>query len=165
MKRVLLLAVISALSIAGAAQAKGGPVTKQNGSAPVLSFTSICSVPRPTRTTAICGGDVTKFTDVDGKLNAVQAKRGRYNLDFAFSNLTPGVEYRLWSTRSGTAWVEVGRMFADAVRIRARTSFRRTSPSGLGFDLNTISGDITIVTSWWSDQQLSVNPDGSLAAG
>ena len=38
-------------------------------------------------------------------------------------------------------------------------------PDGLGFDLNTISGDITIVTSWWSGQQLSVNPDGSLAAG
>ncbi len=118
MKRALLLAVISALSIAGAAQAKGGPVTKQNGSAPVLSFTSICSVPGDYADYGFAAATSTKFADVGGKLNAVQTKPGIYNLDFTFSKLTPGVEYRLWSTRNGTAWVEVGRMFADAARIR-----------------------------------------------
>jgi hypothetical protein len=32
----------------------------------------------------------------------------------------------------------------------------------LGFDLNTVQGDVTIVTSWWSGQYLVVKPDGTL---
>ena len=36
------------------------------------------------------------------------------------------------------------------------------APGGLGFDLNTIQGDITVVTSWWSGQKLVVNPDSTL---
>ena len=133
MKRALLLAVISALSIAGAAQAKGGPVTKQNGSAPVLSFTSICSVPG-LRGLRPCGGDVKKFADVGGKLNAVQPKPGRYNLDFAFSKLTPGVEYRLWSTRErhgGRGSRSAGRSLTSSGpwRIKLQTDRPRASAS------------------------------------
>ena len=41
--------------------------------------------------------------------------------------------------------------------------YQTNAPGGLGFDLNTIDGDITIVTSWWSGQKLVVNPDGTLS--
>lgn len=49
-------------------------------------------------------------------MNAIQAKPGRYNLEFEFSNLTPGVEYRLWSTSDGRSFTEVGRMVAKCDR-------------------------------------------------
>ena len=99
-------------------------------------------------------------------MNAVQAKAGRYNLDFSFTNLTPGVEYRLWATRDAVpfngTYLEVGRAFADASG-NASYKLQTTTPGGLGFDLNTVQGDITIVTSWWSGQYLVVNPDSSLS--
>ena len=100
MKRALLVTLIAALSAVGFAQAKG-PTTKQNGSEPVISaFTSICAVSGYANY-GFCGGDATRFTNVGGKMNAVQPKAGKYNLDFSFTNLTPGVEYRLWATREG----------------------------------------------------------------
>jgi hypothetical protein len=106
------------------------------------------------------------FTNVKGKLNAIQVKLGRYNLDFSFTNLTPGVEYRLWATRNAIpfqgTYLEVGRAVADAggnVTYKLQT----TEPGGLGFDLNRYHGDVTIVTSWWSGQSLVVNPDGTLS--
>ncbi len=74
-------------------------------------------------------------------MNAVQPKQGRYNLDFSFTNLTPGVEYRLWATRDafpfhGT-YLEVGRAVADASG-NASYKLQTTEPGGLGFDLNTV---------------------------
>lgn len=166
MKRITLTGmVVVALSLAGTSQA-GGPVTKQNGSEPVISaFTSICAV-SGYADYGLCGGDVTRFTDVGGRLNAIQPKRGQYNLEFTFDHLTPGVEYRLWATRdavpfSGT-YTEVGRMVADesgSVKYKLKTE----EPGGLGFDLNTVQGDITVVTSWWSGQHLVMNADGSLS--
>lgn len=161
MKRVLLFAVIAALSVVGLAQAAGGPITKQNGSSPVLTFTSICAVSGYANY-GFCGGDVTKFTDVAGRMNAIQAKPGRYNLDFSFANLTPGTEYRLWSTRDAFTWVEVGRAFADEFGSVAYT-LQTNSPAGLGFDLNTVSGDTTIMSSWWSGKKLVVNGDTTLS--
>jgi hypothetical protein len=163
MKRVLLVTLLAALSIAGLAQAKGGPITKQNGAKGGLDvFTSICSVSGYANY-GYCGGDVTRFTDVTGRINAMQFDPGVYRLDFNFDKLTPGAEYRLWATRDGSSYLEVGRMVASdsgSVSYRLQTN----DPAGLGFDLNTINGDATIVTSYWSGQTLVVNPDGTLDA-
>jgi hypothetical protein len=155
-------AVVAALVLAGSAQA-GGPVTKQNGQKPAISaFTPICAVPGYANY-GFCGGQTTTFSGVSGRMNAIQAKPGRYNLDFSFSGLRPGVEYRLWSTRDAVSWSEVGRAFAND-QGSVEFSLQTTSPGGLGFDLNTIAeGDITIVTSWWSGQKLVVNADTSLS--
>jgi hypothetical protein len=156
---VLALAVVAAPS-------KAGPITKQNGAKPAFNaFTSICSV-RGYADYGYCGGDATMFTQVKGKMNAIQAKQGRYNLDFSFTNLAPGVEYRLWTTRDTLfghgIYLEVGRAFADT---SGNASFRlqTTEPAGLGFDLNTVDPNITIVTSWWSGQYLVVNADGTIS--
>lgn len=166
MKSVLVTgALVAALALAGAAVAKG-PITKQNGSAPVIAaFTPICAV-AGYADYGYCGGDVTTFAGVGGRMNAVQPKPGRYNLDFTFTNLTPGVEYRLWATRDdepyGGAWSEVGRAPADesgSVRFTLTTD----QPAGLGFDLNTVRPNVTVVTSFWSGQRLVVNADGTLA--
>jgi hypothetical protein len=166
MKRVVLIATfVATISFAGSSYA-GGPVTKQNGSAPVISsFTPICAV-AGYADYGLCGGDVTKFGDIGGKMNAIQPQLGRYNLDFSFTNLTPGVEYRLWATRDavpfGGTWFEVGRAFAGET---GSLSFKMTTedPAGLGFDLNRVAGDVTLVTTWWSGQHLVENSDGSLA--
>jgi hypothetical protein len=164
MKRVLSATVLAALVLAAVAQA-GGPVTKQNGSAPVIpAFSSICAV-AGFAGYGFCGGDATKFTDVGGKLNAVQSKAGRYNLDFSFTNLTPSVEYRLWGTRDGFGWFIVGTALANESG-SVKYSFQTTEPTGLGFDLNTVNeGNITVMTSWWSGQKLAVNDNGTLFAG
>ncbi len=105
MKHVQLTSVLAAVaaSIAvgvAAAPSHAGPITKQNGAKPAFNaFTSICAVPGYADY-GLCGGDATAFAQVKGKMNAIQAKQGRYNLDFTFTNLTPGVEYRLWATRN-----------------------------------------------------------------
>lgn len=163
--KLATIGLVAALALAATAQG-GGPVTKQNGSAPVIAaFTSICAVPGYADY-GLCGGSTSTFAGVGGKINAVQPKPGRYNLDFSFSGLTPGVSYRLWSTRNavpfGGVWSEVGRGAADA---SGSISFKlqTTDPAGLGFDLNTLEGDTTIVTTWWSGQKLKVNPDSSLS--
>ena len=160
---VFVLAIVGAAGVTSPSQAGGGPITKQNGSSPAFEkFTSICAVSGYANW-GFCGGDVTKFTDVKGKMNAIQAKQGRYNLEFEFTRLTPGVEYRLWATRDGASFLEVGRVFADesgSVKYKLQTN----APAGLGFDLNTAQGDVTLVTSWWSGQSLVVNADGTLSA-
>ncbi len=54
-------------------------------------------------------------------------------------------------------------MLADesgAVKYTLKTD----APGGLGFDLNTVQGDITVVTSWRSGQRLVVNADGTLSS-
>ncbi len=157
--------LVGALALAGTSQA-GGPITKQNGSDAVIkAFTSICAV-SGYADYGLCGGDVTKFTNVGGKMNAIQPKAGTYNLEFVFTNLTPGVEYRLWATRDavpfGGTFTEVGRATADGAG-SAKYQLQTTSPGGLGFDLNTVQGDTTIVTSWWSGQKLVVNADSTLS--
>ena len=166
MKRITLIGtLVVALSLVGTSQARG-PSTKQNGSEPVISaFTSICAV-AGYADYGFCGGDVATFTNVGGKLNAIQPKPGQYNLEFTFTNLTPGVEYRLWATRDavpfGGMWAEVGTTVADE---SGSVSYKLKSdaPGGMGFDLNTVQGDITIVTSWWSGQHLVVNGDTTLS--
>jgi hypothetical protein len=162
---VVALAIVGAVltAVVASPSRAGGPITKQNGSSPAFeAFTSICAVAGFVNY-GLCGGDVTKFTDVKGKLNAIQPKLGRYNLDFTFTHLMPGVEYRLWGTRDGRAFFEVGRMFADESG-SVKYTLQTDTPAGLGFDLNTVQGDVTLVTSWWSGQYLVVNADGTLSA-
>jgi hypothetical protein len=166
MRSALTMVTIAATLTFAAASQAGPPVTKQNGQKPAISnFTSICAVPGYADY-GLCGGQTTAFSDVRGKMNAVQAKPGRYNLGFSFSGLTPGTEYRLWSTRDavpfGGTWTEVGRAVADDSG-SVEFSLQTTSPGGLGFDLNRVAGDVTIVTSWWSGQKLVVNADSSLS--
>ena len=165
MKRVrlpaLVVAVVACATVVVPATSAGGPVTKQNGKSPAIeAFTSICAVAGYVNY-GLCGGSTATFKDVRGKMNAIQAKPGRYNLEFEFRNLTPGVEYRLWSTKDGASFTEVGRMVASDVG-SVSYKLQTDAPGGLGFDLNTIQGDITVVTSWWSGQKLVVNPDSTL---
>jgi len=166
--RAAVLAALVATCVVAlvAGPSSAGPITKQNGSKPAFNaFTSICAVPGYA-SYGYCGGDVTRFSDVKGKLNAIQAKQGRYNLEFTFEGLTPGVEYRLWATRDALphnlSFVEAGRAFAD---LAGNVGFKlqTTQPGGLGFDLNTVDPNVTIVTSWWSGQYLVVNADGTLS--
>jgi len=161
MKRTLLSVLVATAILVPASQA--GPITKQNGKSPAIeAFTSICAVAGYANY-GFCAGDTKRFANVKGKMNAIQAKPGRYNLEFEFSNLTPGVEYRLWSTYDGSRFTEVGRMLASASGAVAY-KLQTDTPGGLGFDLNTVAeGDITVVTSWWSGQKLVVNPDSTLS--
>jgi hypothetical protein len=161
-----VVALIAALTLAASAQS--GPITKQNGSSPVLApFTPICAVPGYADY-GLCGGSTSTFSDVGGKLDAVQPKPGRYNLEFSFSGLAPFVEYKLLATRDavpfGGTWVEIGRAVSDLGGV-VSIKWQTTEPAGLGFDLNRVGGDVTITTSWWSGKKLVVNPDSSLGVG
>jgi hypothetical protein len=153
--------MVVALVLVGSSIAASPP--KQNGSTPVIkAFTPICAVPGYADY-GLCGGQTTTFSGVSGKMNAIQPKPGVYNLEFSFTGLTPGVEYRLWATKDAILpWTEVGRMVATETGSLS-FKYQTNAPAGLGFDLNTIDGDITIVTSWWSGQKLVVNADGTLS--
>lgn len=153
--------MVVALVLVGSSIAASPP--KQNGSTPVIkAFTPICAVPGYADY-GLCGGQTTTFSGVSGKMNAIQPKPGVYNLEFSFTGLTPGVEYRLWATKDAILpWTEVGRMVATETGSLS-FKYQTNAPGGLGFDLNTIDGDITIVTSWWSGQKLVVNADGTLS--
>jgi hypothetical protein len=153
----------------------GGPITKQNGSNPVFAdFKSICGVSGYVNY-GLCGGDPTNFTNVRGRINAVQAKVGVWNLGLSFSGLTPGASYKLWGNRTGatpspgviSGFFEIGTGAAD-VDGTLRYSYQTSDPSNLGFDLNWLESAFdqygwTIVTSYWSNQTLQVlNANGTL---
>jgi hypothetical protein len=164
-RRSIHISVIVA-ALVFAAAAFGAPVTKQNGKSSLTPFTSICTLPQYL-VYGFCDGDATAFTNVKGKLDAVQSKPGRYDLNFTFTNLTPGGVYRLWGN-NGSFFV-VGTAVAD-LSGSAKYTYQTTSPAGLGFDLNVVRADwdvngITIVTSYWSNQLLSVKSDSTLSAG
>ena len=164
--RALLCLSVAAAACVVAAAALGAPVTKQNGKSPAFTgFTSICTL-APYLFYGDCNGDATAFTNVKTRMNAIQAKPGRYNLEFTFSNLTPGTVYRLWGNDG--AFFKIG---TAVVGDTGSVSFeyQTRAPAGLGFDLNRIRGDwdvngFTQVTSYWSNQLLAVNPDGTLSA-
>lgn len=172
MKRVFVAAVFCGLVWIAAANA--APLTKQNGRSPAsTSFTSICAVPGFV-SFGLCNGDATRFTDIRGRINAVQPKAGVYNLDFTFSNLVPGLSYRLYGNRTGLTptpgvvigFFPIGKTTAG-LDGTAEFSYQTTSPTNLGFDLNVASGpadpgDYTVVTSWWSKQWLEQNTDATL---
>jgi hypothetical protein len=178
MKRVLTIAatVAAFALLACSAALGGGPITKQNGQSPAFSsFTSICAV-SGYASYGFCAGSTTTFSGVKGKINAVQAKPGRYNLGISFDGLTPGATYRLWGNRDGAA--QAGKIdgffkIADAVADGGGSvefDYQTTDPAPLAFDLNQLRdpwdvNGITIVTSYWSKQFLHVNADTSLSAG
>jgi hypothetical protein len=171
MKRTTCLAAFAvAVSLAAASvAAAGGPTTKQNGSTPLFKdFTSICTVPGYLEY-GNCDGDPSNYTQVSGRINAVQAKTGRWNLGFTFTGLEPGVLYRLYGNQLGVPPVPYNQGFFQigdgtaAADGTLRFSYQTNDPSNLGFDLNIRWGDITVVTSYWSAQWVQVlNPDGTL---
>jgi hypothetical protein len=176
MKRIsLAIAATIASAASVAAVAAAGPITRQNGSTPLFNnFTSICAVAGYANY-GLCGGDPTAFTNVTGRINAVQAKVGVWTLGLSFSNLQPGASYKLWGNQtagepktadiSGFFPVGVGTAALDGT---LRFSYQTTSPTNLGFDLNMLEREsdqygVTIVTSYWSSQTIQVlNADGTL---
>src|ERR1043165_5968550 len=162
MKRASMGALIAVISLVAASVAAGGPPPKQNGSNPVFKdLTSICAVPGYVDY-GNCNGDSTKYTNITGRINAVQAKTGRWNLGFTFSNLEPGIQYRLYGNQLGVTPTPYNTGFfviGDGVAGLDGTlkfSYQTTDPSNLGFDLNLLWGDITVVTSYWSQQWIQV---------
>ena len=166
-----LLALVSSAILAAPA-AVGGPITKQNGDTPVLSsFTSICTIPFYV-SYGFCGGNPQAFTDVTGRINAVQPKVGVWNLDLSFGGLVPGVTYRLYGNQNPAVPVPgQGLQFFFAITTgvagadgKLTLKYQTTNPANLGFDLNRVveGTDYTIVTSYWSNQRLQVKPDGTL---
>jgi hypothetical protein len=157
-----LLVIAAALAVAAVVVAPGfakAPV-KQNGTTPAFdAFTSICAVPGYA-SYGNCGGDVTTYSEVDGRINAV-LKDGRYTLGFSFSHLTPGTSYRLWGNDG--SFFAIATAVANASGV-AKFTFQTRAPAGLGFDLNTVEGNITLVTSYWSGQLLAKRADGTLYA-
>jgi hypothetical protein len=170
-----IAALVAGLSILAVPAALGGPITKQNGTTPVFNdFTSICGVPGYLNY-GNCGGDPTTYGNVTGRINAVQAKLGRWNLGLSFKNLQPGALYRLWGNQDGAvpAPGEISGFFPIATAVAgldgtASFSYQTSNPSNLGFDLNiladaTVYRGVTVVTSYWSQQAIKVmNPDGTL---
>jgi hypothetical protein len=176
MKRLMFVAAtVAALLVTGASPAmrSGGPITKQNGSTPVFKdFTSICAVPGYANY-GNCGGDPTTYTNITGRINAVQAKVGVWNLGLSFTHLQPGASYKLWGNRTTAVSGTVTGFFPIATVVAAldgtaRFSYQTTDPSNLGFDLNILYDQsdyygITVVTSYWSSQNIQVlNASGDL---
>lgn len=171
MNRILaVVTIIGAAALAGVPVGGASPITKQNGSAPVFKdFTSICAVPGYVNY-GLCGGVATKFTNIKGKVNAVQPKAGRWNLGISFTGLQPGTALRLWGTQDTATpspgvvngFFQVGIGTAD-LNGNLSFSYQTSNPDCLGFDLNTLNGDVTLVTSYWSQQAIRVlNADGTL---
>ena len=169
MKRLLTIGLATfALASAGTATAGGGPVTKQNGATPVLSsFTSICTL-APYADYGYCAGGRSTLSNVSGRVNAVQPKPGVWSLDVSFTGLQPGASYTLWGNSTAppaipgqiVGFFAIGTVLAAADGT-AKFNYQTTAPENLGFDLN-LSG-YTIVTSYWSNQRLHVNADGTLS--
>lgn len=159
---VALAAMTASTAIAG------GPVAKQNGRTPVFTdFTSICAVPGYVDY-GDCNGSTGTWSKVKGKINAVQAKPGRYNLGLSFSGLDPGATYTLWGNRDPATpspgvvhgFFVIGIVIPDD-QGKASFSYQTDDPENLGFDLNRYG--VTVVTSYWSEQAIQVlNVDGTL---
>ena len=168
MKRLLTIGLATlALASAGTATA-GGPVTKQNGSTPVFtSFTSICKL-APYANYGYCADGVSQFPSASGRINAVQPKPKVWSLDLSFANLQPGAAYTLWGNSTAPQAIpgEIVGFFAIGTVVAAadgtaKFTYQTTAPENLGFDLN-LNG-YTILTSYWSNQRLHVNADGTLS--
>jgi hypothetical protein len=158
-----LIALLLLVAACSSATAIAAPTTKQNGGNAVFSdFTSICAI-TGFASYGYCSGDTAKFTNVSGRIDAVQPKIGRWNLGLTFKNLSPGVSYTLWGNRSGGTptpgvvhdFFAIGTTVASVNGTLAFT-YQTTDPSDLGFDLNTTDPNITLVTSYWSSQWLEI---------
>jgi hypothetical protein len=168
------LLVLVSTAILAAPAATGGPITKQNGSTPVLTnFTSICTIPFYVGY-GYCGGNPQALTEISGRINAVQPKSGVWNLDISFGNLQPGAKYMLHGNQNPAIpvpGVVVG-FFPIATGVagldgKLQFKCQTTNPACLGFDLNRLADEFdsngtTVVTSYWSKQRLQVSSDGTL---
>jgi hypothetical protein len=169
MKRLLTIGLATlALASTGTAIAGGGPVTKQNGGTPVFSsFTSICAL-APYADYGYCVGGHSQLPIPSGRINAVQPKVGVWSLDLTFAGLQPGASYTLWGNATPPPAVPgfvlgffaIGTIVAAADGT-AKFSYQTSAPENLGFDLNLNA--YTVVTSYWSNQRLHVNADGTLS--
>jgi hypothetical protein len=171
---IATVVAVGCLAVAPAALTKDGPITKQNGGTPLFAdFTSICAVPGYA-SYGNCGGSTSTYSDVKGRINAVQAKLGVWNLGVSFTGLQPGATYRLWGNRSAGAPSPgvIDAFFIAGTAIasldgKAEFSVRTSEVTNLGFDLNVLEADefrgTTVVTSYWSSQTIQVlNEDGTL---
>src|SRR5438034_9698981 len=152
--------------VLGTSAAVAAPITQQNGTNPVFkNFTSICAV-QGYEDYGYCNGNPKTFTWITGRINAVQAKVGVWNLGLSFTNLQPGASYKLWGNRTTAVSGLVTGFFPIATVVAAldgtaRFSYQTTDPSNLGFDLNILYDQsdyygITVVTSYWSNQAIQV---------
>lgn len=154
MGRLLSMLAVTAAAGVLTGSAFAEPITKQNGSSPAFaSFTPICAVAGYANY-GECSGDTTKFSGVTGKVNAVQAKAGIYNLGISFAGLVPGQSYTLWGNLNGT-FFQIGAGLADLYG-HIEFGYQATLDDAdlLAFDLNH-NVWTTIVTSYWSGQPLS----------
>ncbi|MGE5689112.1 MAG: hypothetical protein ACM33B_00995, partial [Pseudomonadota bacterium] len=137
---------VAAVVVAPVALPKGGPITQQNGQTPVFSdFTSICAVPGYVNY-GNCNGDPTTYTNVHGKVNAVQAKLGIWNLGISFTGLQPGATYRLWGNQGNPDYGDISGFFVVGTTVAAedgtaKFSYRTDNVTNLGFDLNVLVDD------------------------
>ena len=161
-----LVALSAAAAIGGTTlAASAAPVSKQNGSLGLTPFSTVCG---PMPGYGLCNGDPTTFSTVTGKIDAVQAKAGRYNMGFSFTGLQPGATYRLWENLNGS-FTPLGDLVADSTG-KGQFSWQYFAQPGdkLGFDLNvdpTNGYGTTVVTSYWTGAVLSPSgPDGLIAA-
>ena len=168
-------ALAAGAALLGTSAAVGAPITKQNGSNPVFkNFTSICAVPGYADY-GFCNGDPRTFTWITGRINAVQAKVGVWNLGISFSHLQPSASYKLWGNQPTAPSIPgvLSGFFPIATVVAgadgtAQYSYQTSDPTKLGFDLNILRYPddyygFTVVTSYWSNQQIKVlNADGTL---
>lgn len=157
---VAVSAALVTAALAGTASA--APVSKQNGQSALQPFSSVCS---PLPTYAYCATDPTLYSTAAGKIDAVQAKAGRYNMGFTFTGLQAGSTYRVWENLNG-AFTMLGDVVADDYG-RATFAWQYFAQAGdaLGFDLNIDPTDgygTTVVTSYWSGATLTSCGDEGL---
>jgi hypothetical protein len=115
------------------------------------SFTSICTL-APYADYGYRPGEKSRFQNVSGGINAVEPKRGVWNLDVSFAGLQPSASYALCATRprhppspaTASASARIGTVVADVDGASVFT-YRTTDPENLGFGLNL--NRYTIVTS------------------
>ena len=163
-----LAALAAGVVVLGTSAAVAAPITQQNGANPVFkNFTSICAV-RGYVDYGYCNGNPKTFTQITGRINAVQVKTGVWNLGLSFTNLQPGASYKLWGNQPSAPSIPyvLPGFFPIATVVAAedgtaKYSYRTTDPTNLGFDLNILRypGDFygfTVVTSYWSNQTIQV---------
>jgi hypothetical protein len=82
----------------------------------------------------------------------------------------PGTTYALWGNQDGatpspyaaSGFFIVATGTAD-LNGNLNFGYQTGNPDNLGFDLNKLNGNVTLVTSYWSQQAIKVlNADGTL---
>lgn len=171
-QQTVIAALVAVLVVPAASSGNG---TKQNGQNPLFNdFTPICAVPGYVNY-GNCAGNPTTYSNVRGKINAMQPKPSRWNLGISFTGLEAGRYYKLWGNQQAEdpsrgdigGFFEIGVGIADATG-RLSFSYQTTNPAYLGFDLNVLEDatefrGTTVTTSYWSSQRIQVlNADGTL---